>query len=83
MINNKRSFKVEKNKETHAKARQLFNCMTQEFKSEEELSVFAVTVAILSLAILRGIEGNEFVAGFLSSAIEDKAPIVIKPKKLN
>ena len=62
---------------------QLFNKCAQHFKTQEDLALYAMTVASLGVALLRGIEGNEFTRGFLIGAIEEKNPLVIKPQALN
>lgn len=58
----------------------LFHKCAQEFKTEADLALYAGVMAALSHALLRGVEGNEFVEGFLKSALADENPLVISPK---
>lgn len=72
----------ENSEEVSQKSMQLFQLCCQHFTDEKDLSVFAGAVAALGIALLRGIEGHEFVNGFLKGAIEETNPLVISPQKL-
>lgn len=71
-----------KSEEVAKKSMELFQLCCQNFTDEKELSAFAGAFAALGIAMLRGIEGHEFVNGFLEGAINEKNPLVISPKKL-
>ena len=49
------------------------------YTSTEQLLEFAMTHASLCISLIEGIEGKEFVEGFLAGAISDKERMVIKP----
>lgn len=61
----------------------IFNQGAQRFKTKEELAAYAMGIAALGVALLRGIEGKKFAEGFLIGALEDKNPMIIKPQALN
>lgn len=66
--------------ESAAKTLNLFKICAQEFATKKDLAVFAGSMAALGIALLRGIEGDEFVSGFLKGAIEEKNPLKITPE---
>lgn len=76
-------FNRDKHRELTKKAMAQFHSCAQSCNTKEELSVFAAAMAGLGIAMLRGIEGGEFVDGFLSSAKAEKNPLVIKPELIN
>lgn len=65
------------------KTMELFRQCVQHFNGKDELSVFAGQMAGLSIALMRGIEGNEFVDGFLHAAKNEESPLVISPQLIN
>lgn len=50
---------------------------------KSELSKFASEFAFFSIALLRGVEGEEYVKGFLESSLNDKNPAIITPGGLD
>ncbi len=74
---------MKKDDEAAALSQTLFHKNAQEFKTKDELAVYAMTMAALGVAMLRGIEGHKFTRGFLIGAINDENPVVIRPEKLN
>ncbi len=47
--------------------------------NKKELEEFMIKLNILSLAVMRGLKGNEFARSILVAAIKDKNPIAAKP----
>lgn len=68
--------------ETTSRTARLFDRCAQEFNTTEELADYAMTMAALGVALLRGIEGHKFARGFLMGALDEKSPMVIKPEKV-
>lgn len=49
--------------------------------TEADIHKLAENMAIIGISVMRGTMGEEFVKGFLLSAINEKNPLVIQPKK--
>lgn len=74
---------MEKDEKVVALSQKLFYENIKEFKTKDELGAYAMTMAALGVAMLRGIEGHKFARGFLIRAANDENPMVIRPEKLN
>lgn len=74
---------IEAKREAEHRAKNLFHRCAQEFKDMDELAVFAMITAALSIALLRGIHGHKFTDGFLMGAIDDTDRLVIRPEAVN
>ncbi len=51
--------------------------------SNEELEDFALKMNMATLALLRGMHGDEFMRGYFIAAQNDKKPLTITPSGLN
>lgn len=60
-------------------AMQQFAENIKSYTSTEQMLEFAMTHASLCISLIEGIEGKEFVEGFLAGALSDKCRTVIKP----
>lgn len=52
--------------------------IASELKTTDEVGQYFEILATMSIAAIRGAQGNKFVEGFLTSALNDKSPPVIK-----
>ena len=48
-----------------------------------EVDKFFIQINVLSLGVLRGVHGDEFIRDFLQSAMDDRKPIRIVPRLLS
>ena len=61
------------------KAKDLVNktMATAQTLDHDELDKYFIEMGILSLAVLRGVHGDQFVTNYLTAALNDKNPIII------
>ena len=80
--NNNSEAEMENEKQGNPVAQQAmlqFGENIKSYTSTEQLLEFAMTHASLCISLIEGIEGKDFVEGFLAGAISDKDRMVIKP----
>ena len=61
------------------KAKDLVNktMATAQTLDPDELDKYFIEMGILSMAVLRGVHGDQFVTDYLTAALKDKNPITI------
>lgn len=55
---------------------------SRRIKSAEELEIFYNKMFVISIAVLRGFHDEAFIKAYLTSAINEENPIIIKPVRM-